>query len=67
MAFVVVELRGAVAHFRAVDDSSRTYRTGATTLAQQLGIDPSDLPGRHYTCRVTSDEYGVTRSGFELA
>ncbi|MFJ8870918.1 hypothetical protein ACIRD6_34860 [Streptomyces sp. NPDC102473] len=64
---VVVGLRGATAHCRAVHDPSRAFRTGADVLAEQLGIDLSDLPGRHYTCWETPGEYGVIRSRFELA
>ncbi|MET7370693.1 hypothetical protein ABZS61_33495 [Streptomyces sp. NPDC005566] len=66
--YVVVELRGATALFQAADDPSRTRRTGATDLAEQLGIDLPDLLGRHYTCWETPGEYGgVFRSGFRLA
>ncbi|MFC8225200.1 hypothetical protein [Streptomyces sp. NPDC057287] len=64
---VVVELRGATAHCRAADDPSRTSRTGAAGLAEQLGIALPDLPGRHYTCWETPGQYGgVFRSGFKL-
>ncbi len=64
---VVVELRGATAHCQAADDPSRTSRTGAAGLAEQLGIDLSDLLGRRYTCWETRGEHGVVRSGFEPA
>ncbi|MFJ9060270.1 hypothetical protein [Streptomyces sp. NPDC102409] len=66
MEYVVVGLRGATAHCRAVDDPSRAFRTGADVLAEQLGIDLSDLLGRHYTCVETPGEYGVFRGRFEL-
>lgn len=65
--YVVIGLRGALAVYQAVDDPSRTRRTGAAGLAAQLGIDLPDLPGRHYTCWETRGEYGVFRSGFEPA
>ncbi len=65
--YVIVELRGATACYQAVDDPSRAGKTGAAWLAQELGTDLSDLPGRHYTCWETPAEYGVIRKGFELA
>ncbi|MFD9007325.1 hypothetical protein ACFV0T_41465 [Streptomyces sp. NPDC059582] len=66
--YVVIGLRGAHALYQAADDPSRTRKTGAAVLAQQLGIDLPDLPGRHYTCWETPGEYGgVFRRGFELA
>ncbi|MEU1541768.1 hypothetical protein ABZ461_27395 [Actinacidiphila glaucinigra] len=64
--YVVIGLRGAHALYQAADDPSRTRRTGADVLAEQLGIDPPDLPGRRYTCWEMPGEYGgVFRSGFE--
>ncbi|MGW6208575.1 hypothetical protein ACWF9B_33660 [Streptomyces sp. NPDC055089] len=67
VTYVVVELRGATAHFQATDDPTRTFRTGAADLAGQLGIDLSGLPGRRYTCWVEPTQYGVVRSEFTLA
>ncbi|MEV8533937.1 hypothetical protein [Streptomyces sp. NPDC051211] len=67
VTYVVVELRGATAHFQATDDPTRTFKTGAADLAEQLGIDLSGLPGRPYTCWVEPTEYGVIRSEFKLA
>ncbi|MEU1366299.1 hypothetical protein ABZ454_09185 [Streptomyces sp. NPDC005803] len=67
VAYVVVELRGATAHFQATDDPDRTFRTGAADLAGQLGIDVSELLGRPCTCWVEPTEYGVIRSDFTLA
>ncbi|WP_326580244.1 hypothetical protein OIE69_40160 [Actinacidiphila glaucinigra] len=68
MEYVVIELRGANALYQAADDPSRTRNTSAADLAQQLGIELSDLPGRHYTCWETPGEYGgVFRSRFEPA
>ncbi|MFF3948060.1 hypothetical protein ACFYYN_24955 [Streptomyces sp. NPDC001902] len=67
VAYVVVELRGATAHYRAIDDPSRTSKTGADVLAGQLGIDLSSLLGCQYTCWVEPTEYGVIRSDFKLA
>ncbi|MFF7176909.1 hypothetical protein [Streptomyces sp. NPDC008121] len=64
---MIVELRGATACYQAVDDPSKTGKTGAAWLAQELGTGVSDLPGRHYTCWETPAEYGVIQSGFELA
>ena len=65
--YVVIEVRGACAHFQAADAPSRTRKTGAVDLAEALGIGLADLPGRRYTCWETPAEYGVIRSGFELA
>ncbi|GAA3000679.1 hypothetical protein GCM10020229_11100 [Kitasatospora albolonga] len=64
--YVVVEIRGVTAHYQAVKNPSRTLRTGAPMLAQQLGIELSELLGRHYTCLVTPAEYGEIRSQFKL-
>ncbi|MEU6934904.1 hypothetical protein AB0A05_38120 [Streptomyces sp. NPDC046374] len=64
---MIVELRGATACYQAVDDPSRTGKTGAAWLAQELGTDLPDLPGRHYTCWEAPAEYGVIQSGFKLA
>ncbi|MEX2985555.1 hypothetical protein [Streptomyces sp. C36] len=65
--YVVIGLRGAFALYQAADDPSRTFKTGADVLAEQLGIDLCELPGRHYMCWMTPGEYGVIQSGFELA
>nr|WTB31873.1 hypothetical protein OG781_22435 [Streptomyces sp. NBC_00830] len=65
--YLIVELRGATACYQAVDDPYRTRKTDAAFLAQELGTGLLDLPGRHYTCWETPTEYGVIRSGFELA
>ena len=65
--YVVVELRGATAHYRAADDPTRTFKTAADRLAKMLGIDESDLLGCRYTCWVAPAEYGVVRSEFRLA
>ncbi|MFE9856427.1 hypothetical protein [Streptomyces sp. NPDC005780] len=67
VTYVVVELRGATAHFQATDDPTRTFRTGAADLAGQLGIGPSGLLDCRYTCWVEPTEYGVVRSEFTLA
>ncbi|MEE1752766.1 hypothetical protein [Streptomyces sp. SP18CS02] len=67
MEYVVIELRGALACYQDTDDLSRTGRTVAAGLAEELGIDLADLPGCRYTCWETPAEYGVFQSGFELA
>ncbi|HEY9329915.1 MAG TPA: hypothetical protein VIS09_17025 [Streptomyces sp.] len=67
VAYVVVELRGATAHYQATDDPSRTFKTGASDLAGQLGIEASGLLGCQYTCWVEPTEYGVIRSDFKPA
>ncbi|MFJ5548522.1 hypothetical protein [Streptomyces sp. NPDC093225] len=65
--YVVVEIRGATAHYQAADDSSGTFKTGADFLSRELGIDQADLLGRHYSCWVTPTEYGVIENRFELS
>ncbi|MFE3070487.1 hypothetical protein [Streptomyces sp. NPDC059247] len=67
MEYVIVELRGALALYRAADDALRTGKTVAAGLAQELGVGIADLPGRRYTCWETPAEYGVVQSGFELS
>ncbi|MFE3198091.1 hypothetical protein [Embleya sp. NPDC059237] len=66
MEYVVVEIRGAIAHCQRANDPSRTLRTVAAGLAEQLGVDPSDLPGLHYTCWVVRAEHGVIQSQFRV-
>lgn len=65
--YVVVELRGAIAHYRAADDPARTFKTAAGGLAKELGIDEPDLLGCRYTCWVEPAEHGVIRSDFRLS
>ncbi|WP_232791090.1 hypothetical protein [Streptomyces kanasensis] len=65
--YLVIEVRGACAHYQAADEPSRTRKTGAAGLAEALGIGLADLPGCRYTCWETPAEYGVFQSGFELA
>ncbi|MFE0652504.1 hypothetical protein ACFVZH_28390 [Streptomyces sp. NPDC059534] len=65
--YVVIELRGALAYYQATADHSRTGKTVAAGLAEELGIDLADLPGCRYTCWETPAEHGVIESGFELA
>ncbi|MET9437714.1 hypothetical protein [Streptomyces sp. NPDC006551] len=67
VTYVVVEVRGAIALYQAVDDPTEASKTGAAGLAEQLGIHLSDLPGRRYSCWVEPAEYGVIQSDFKLA
>ncbi|MEW2318778.1 hypothetical protein [Streptomyces bauhiniae] len=65
--YVVVGLRGALVHFRAVEDASRTDRTVATGLGESLGVEPAELPGCRFTCWETRTAYGVIQSRFRLS
>jgi hypothetical protein len=65
--YVVVGQRGATASYQAAEDSSRTYKTGAAELAEQLGIEESSLVGCHFNCWVKPADYGVIRSDFRLS
>lgn len=65
--YVVTGQRGATVHYQAVEDPSRTYKTGATGLAEQLGIKEESLVGRNFSCWVEPAEYGVIRSDFRLS
>ncbi|MFJ5834508.1 hypothetical protein [Streptomyces sp. NPDC093089] len=65
--YVVIELRGAIAHFQDVDDSTQTDKTVAAGLAEQLGIDLAELLGCRFTCWEEPGEYGVIQSDFRLA
>ncbi|MFF7779995.1 hypothetical protein ACFZCG_36910 [Streptomyces tanashiensis] len=67
VTYVVVALRGATAHYQAIDDPTQTFKTGADWLTEELGIDLSSLVGRQYTCWVEPAEYGVIQSDFKLA
>ncbi|GAB3960920.1 hypothetical protein GCM10029978_011710 [Actinoallomurus acanthiterrae] len=62
--YVVVGQRGATASYQAVEDSSRTYKTGAAELAEQLGIDESSLVGCRFNCWVEPAEYDVIRRDY---
>lgn len=64
--YVVTSQRGATVHYQAVGDPSRTYKTGATGLADQLGIEEESLVGRNFSCWVEPAEYGVVRRDFRL-
>ncbi|MEV8311995.1 hypothetical protein AB0P36_32940 [Streptomyces flavidovirens] len=63
---VVTELRGATAHYEPVDDPARQFKTGATTLAQNLRITVAELVGSRFSCWVEPVEYGVFRTDFRL-
>jgi hypothetical protein len=65
--YVVVSQRGATANYQVVEDSSRTYKTGAAELAEQLGIEESSLVSCHFNCWVEPAEYGVIRRDFRLS
>jgi len=65
--YVVVNKRGGIVEFReagVVD--SKIRKTDAATLAYQLRVEESSLPGRRYSCWVEPAEYGVFRSDFKL-
>ncbi|NBE85459.1 hypothetical protein GVV04_31895 [Micromonospora sp. NEAU-HG-1] len=64
--YFVVGKRGGIAEFREADVESRVRKTDAATLAFQLGVEETSLPGRRFSCWVAPDEYGVTRSDFRI-
>lgn len=64
--YVVVGRRGGIADFRETDGDSKVRRTDAATLAVQLGVDESALPGCRFSCWVERAEHGVIRSGYTL-
>lgn len=64
--YIVVGRRGATAEYQAVQDPSKTYKTGATELAEQLGIGESGLVGSRFDCWVERAEFGVIRRDFRL-
>ena len=65
--YIVVGQRGATASYQPVEDSSRTYKTGAAELAEQLGIEESSLVGCRFSCWVEPAEYGVIRRDFQIS
>nr|WP_221374789.1 hypothetical protein [Actinoplanes polyasparticus] len=65
--YVVVGKRGGIADFRETDGDSKVRRTDAATLAFELGVDESALPGCRFSCWVERAEYGVIRSNFTLS
>lgn len=64
--YVVVGKRGGIAEFREADGAPRVRKTDAATLAFQLGVEESSLPGRRFSCWVEPAEYGIVRSDFRL-
>lgn len=64
--YVIVGLRGEIAHYQAAVNPATVYRTVAAGLAMQLGIDGAELVGRRFSCWVTPAQYGVFRSDYRL-
>ena len=65
--YVIVNKRGGIAEFResgVVD--SKIRKRDAATLAYQLRVEESSLPGRRFSCWVEPAEYGVFRIDFKL-
>lgn len=60
-AYVVTELRGATAHYQPAEDSARTFKTGATDLANNLRIGVAELVGCRFSSWAEPAEYGVQR------
>ncbi|MFF4302162.1 hypothetical protein [Streptomyces sp. NPDC001601] len=64
--YKVVKIRGILADSVAVEDPNDKHPLPARVLAANLGVDPSSLLGIQYTCLVSHDPYGTTRSNYRL-
>lgn len=64
--YVVAGLRGAFANCQEVGNPSKTFRTMASGLAQELGVDEASIVGQHFSYWVEPAEYGVVRSDLQL-
>ncbi|MGW3028341.1 hypothetical protein [Streptomyces sp. NPDC001221] len=62
--YKVIKIRGILADSVAVDDPNDKHPLPARVLAANLGIDASSLLGIQYTCLVSRDPYGTTRSNY---
>jgi hypothetical protein len=64
--YVVIELRGAIAHYEPVEDPVRMFKTVAAGLAEELKVGVTELVGCRFSCWVEAAEYGVFESDFRL-
>lgn len=64
--YEVVEVRGVLADSVAVHDPNDKHLLPTRILATALGVEAGSLLGLHYTCLVSRDPYGATRSDYRL-
>ncbi|MGI5140407.1 hypothetical protein [Streptomyces sp. CA-106110] len=64
--YKIIKIRGILADSVAVDDPNDKHPLPARVLAANLGIDATSLLGIQYTCLVSRDPYGTTRSNYHL-
>ncbi|MGX9888467.1 hypothetical protein [Streptomyces sp. NPDC002276] len=64
--YKVVRIRGILADSVAVDDPNDQHPLPTRVLATNLGTDAGSLLGIEYTCLVSRDPHGTTRSDYRL-
>lgn len=64
--YAIVNVRGVLADSVAVHDPNDKHPLPTRVLAASLGVDAGSLLGIHYTCLVSRDPYGTTRSDYRL-
>jgi hypothetical protein len=62
--YEIVGIRGSLADFVAVDDPSDKDYVPVDILTRALKVAIDSLPGLHYTCLVSRDSDGTTRSKY---
>jgi immunity protein 10 of polymorphic toxin system len=64
--YVVVEAMGALVITETITPSPDRDAVPADHLARQLGVEPTSLVGRRYSCLSVTDRFGTTLSDFQL-
>lgn len=64
--YEIVKVRGMLADSVAVLDPNDKHPLPTRVFATNLGVDAGSLLGLHYTCLVSRDPYGTTRSNYRL-
>ncbi|MFE7960011.1 hypothetical protein [Streptomyces sp. NPDC057413] len=64
--YEVIGIRGILADSVAVHDPSDKHPLPSQVLAANLGVEATELTGLRYTCLVSRDPYGTTRSDYRL-
>ncbi|WP_316742760.1 hypothetical protein [Streptomyces sp. MK7] len=64
--YQVIRIRGVLADSVAVHDPNDKHPLPSRVLAANLGVEAGSLLGLHYTCLVSRDPYGTTRSDYRL-
>jgi hypothetical protein len=64
--YVIVGTRGVLVDVETVAGPRRRETENPDWLARQLGVEPSTLIGRRYTCRVIKDRDGITSTDFRI-